>query len=132
MATCRIDTDASPQFALSCESWQKCGYSTVKSDVQDALAKIRKDHLACRCRPVPRFAAVLGDFQLLKYRQKNAGASEGARGGWRILALYHKQDGILYPILVYPKKEWADAPDKQVTGYIQELLDSLREPRLNL
>ena len=130
MATCRIDPDASPQFALSCENWQKSGYPTVKSDVDDALAKIRKDHLACRCRLVPRFAAVLGDFQLLKYRQKNAGASEGARGGWRILALYHRQDGMLYPILVYPKKECDDAPDKQVTGCIQELLDTLTKPRL--
>lgn len=76
---------------------------------------------------MPRFSAILQGFLLHKYRQKNTAAREGARGGWRIYALFDKQNGVLYPIIVYPKKEMSDATDKQIIESVRELLKILEQ-----
>jgi len=79
---------------------------------------------------MPRFSSILQGFVLHKYRQKNTAAREGARGGWRICALFDKQNNVLYPIIVYPKKEMSDASDKQITDAVRDLLKILEQRRL--
>lgn len=72
---------------------------------------------------MPRFSAILGQFKLFKYRQKNEFARKGARGGWRIYALF---DGTtMYPIIVYPKNAWEDATYDVITEAVKELLKIL-------
>jgi hypothetical protein len=77
-----------------------------------------------------RFSSILQGFLLHKYRQKNSAAREGARGGWRFYALFDKQNSILYPIIVYPKKEWSDASDEKIAECVRELLKILEQRRL--
>lgn len=127
MAACRIEPDSSPQFAALRDQWRKGGYRSIDSDLADAFQAISKNVQANDRRIVSRFSAILGDFDLYKYRQKNRAAKEGARGGWRIYALFDKKSNVLYPIIVYPHKEWADASDKHITECVKELLDILRQ-----
>jgi hypothetical protein len=126
---CRIDAEASPQFAALKEHWKRAGYDSIESDLKEAFQEIVKDIQACRCRPVGRFADVIGDLQLLKYRQKNRAAREGARGGWRIYALFDRERLVLYPIVVYPKKQWADASDDLIKKAVKQLRDIVAKPR---
>ena len=130
MAACRVDLDASPQFSILRDYWQKHGYPSVDGDLAEAFQAISKDVQANHCRVMPRFSPILQGFLLHKYRQKNTAAREGARGGWRICALFEKQNSVLYPIIVYPKKEMSDASDKQIIGAVRELLKILEQRRL--
>lgn len=130
MAACRVDLDASPQFSILRDFYRKHGYPSIDDDLAAAFQEISKDVRANHCRIVPRFSAVLQGFLLHKYRQKNTAAREGARGGWRIYALFDKRNNILYPIIVYPKKEMDDAPDQQITDCVRELLKILEQRRL--
>jgi len=130
LPTCKVDFAASPQFSILRESWRTHGYPRIDEDLAEAFQAICKDIQANHCKVVQRFSDVLGNFQLHKYRQKNNQAKEGASGGWRIYALYDKPHGILYPIIVYPKKEWVDVTDKFVTEQVHELLDILRQRHL--
>lgn len=129
MAACKIDPTASPQFVRLCNHWKNHGYPSVQDDLADAFCDIRKNILAKHGRVVPRFSAVLGgDVVLYKYRQKNSQAREGARGGWRIYALFQKTTSILYPVIVYPKKEWDDATDDTVKNALEQILSILSKP----
>lgn len=130
MAACRVDFDASPQFSILRDYWQKHGYPSIDDDLAEAFQAISKDVHANHWRLVPRFSAILQGFLLYKYRQKNTAAREGARGGWRVYALFDKHNNVLYPIIVYPKKEMSDAPDKQIIDAVRELLKILEQRRL--
>lgn len=127
LAACKIDFDSSPQFKILREHWRKSGYPSVDADLAQAFVAISKEVQANHCRIMPRFSAILGDFALHKYRQKNSAAKEGASGGWRIIALFNKKINILYPVILYPKKVLADASDKQVTESVKELLGILKQ-----
>jgi hypothetical protein len=130
LGACKVFPDTSPQFAILREHWRKSGYPSVETDLIEAFNAIKRDVKANHCAIVPRFASVLGKYQLHKYRQKNKAASEGARGGWRIYALYDKEQSALYPIIVYPKKVWEDAQYDHVTKCVEELLKILQQPPL--
>jgi hypothetical protein len=127
LAACRIDLVSSPQFDLLRNSWRKSGYRSIDADLAAAFQAITKDVQANDRRVVPRFSAILGEFALHKYRQKNSASKEGARGGWRIYALFDKENNVLYPVIVYPHKEWVDASDKHITECVKELLDILQQ-----
>ena len=122
MSGCRVDRNASPQFNKLREHWKNSGYPTIDTDLADAFQAISRDVQANHCRRVPRFSEALGDFLLLKYRQKNKGAREGSRGGWRFYALFDKKTATLYPIIVYPKKDWDDATEELITASVQDLV----------
>ncbi len=127
MSGCSIDSQSCPQFNILRERWKKNGYPSIDSDLEEAFKEIRKNIQAKHCRPVPRFKAVLGDLQLFKYRQKNGAAREGASGGWRFYALFNKTTGVLYPIVVYPKKAWQDASDDTVKEGVEQIIKMLSE-----
>lgn len=129
LAGCKIDSDSSPQFKTLREHWRKSGYISVDADLAEAFVAISKEVQANHCRVVPRFAAILGEFVLHKYRQKNSAAKEGASGGWRIIALFDKNTRELYPIILYPKKVMSDATDKQVKDGVKELLEIIQQRR---
>lgn len=131
MSACRIDDRCSRQFQRLATYWKSHGYPTVESDLSDAFNEIRKDIKACHWKEVPRFSKWLNGYRLFKYRQKNSGAREGSRGGWRFYALHDGSRSILYPIVVYPKKEMADASDDAIKNAIKELIDILESPRLD-
>lgn len=126
MGECRVDSEASREFAVWRDYWRKHGYPSIEGDLAEAFSEISRNHEACRCRQVARFAPVLQGYLLFKYRQKNKAAREGARGGWRIYALFDRDRRIVYPILVYPKKEWADASDQDIIECVRELVNILR------
>jgi hypothetical protein len=125
LAGCKVDAQISSRFNKLREYWKKSGYPSIDADLVDAFKAISQNIEANHCRRVPRFADVLGNFTLLKYRQKDSSAREGARGGWRIIALYSKSEGILYPIIVYPKKEWDDATKEIVEDSVKQLISIL-------
>ena len=100
-------------------------YPSVESDLEEAFKKIKKEFQACHCTLVPGFSDILGDFSLFKYRQKNSRAKEGARGAWRILALYDKATCTLYPIIVYSKKKLSNAPADEVIVAVKEIIATL-------
>lgn len=127
MGACRIDPAASPQFNVLREHWKSHGYPSLDSDLEEAYEDIRKEVLACRCRVVQRFSVVLGNFKLHKYRHKNRAAREGAKGGWRLYALFDASTATLYPVIVYPKKEWEDAADDKIINTITELTEILKQ-----
>lgn len=126
MAGCRIVTDLCPQFSKLRDRWASHGYPKIQEDLDEAFQAIEKDIHAKNWKRVPRFESVLGEFLLFKYRQKNKAAKEGARGGWRIYALFEMETSTLYPIIVYPKKEWQDATDAAITAAILEVLKALK------
>jgi hypothetical protein len=126
LAGCKVDAQASPQFNQLREHWKKSGYPSIDTDLADAFRAISQNIDANHCTKMQRFSAILRDFVLLKYRQKNSAAREGARGGWRIIGLYRKQSGTLYPIIVYPKKEWDDATQEIVEASVQQMLGALQ------
>lgn len=68
---------------------------------------------------------MLSGYVIHKYRQKNKADREGAKGGWRIWAVFDPPKGMLYPILVYPKKHLADADDSDVIAAVQALITHL-------
>jgi hypothetical protein len=131
LAACRIDPDLSPQFKILREHWRRSGYPSIEDDLTEAFRAISKEVQANHCRIVPRFAAVLGDFLLHKYRQKNRAAKEGASGAWRIYALFDKQRNVLYPIIVYPKKAWQDASEQLIIECVHELTTILHQRELS-
>lgn len=130
MPACKVDHDASPQFSILRNFYRTHGYPSIDDDLAEAFQAIKQNVQANRCRTVPRFSAVLQGFLLHKYRQKNKAAREGARGGWRIYALFDKQNNVLYPIIVYPKKEMTDVPDRQIIDCVGELLKVLEQRHL--
>jgi hypothetical protein len=127
LGACRVDTSACPHFEVARLYWKKRGYPHIDDDLNDAFGDIQKEVMACRCRVVPRFSAVLGAYSLHKYRQKNKADREGARGGWRILAVFDNNRSVLYPILVWPKKQLADADDDDVISALQALMTHLAQ-----
>lgn len=131
MPGCRIDPDLCPQFNRLRNFYKKRGYPTIDDDLAEAFKNISKEVQANRCRLVGGFADILKHYRLLKYRQKNSGAREGARGGWRIYALHDAAAAILYPIIVYPKKELADASEKEIAEAIKEVLGILEKTLFN-
>jgi hypothetical protein len=128
LAGCRID-QSSPQFNKLREHWKKSGYPSIDDDLNEAFKAIAADVHAKNWRLVPRFSEVLGSFLLYKYRQKNNAAREGARGAWRFYALFDKTTSVLYPVVVYPKKAWADASDDVITGSLEEMIAILHPPK---
>jgi hypothetical protein len=131
LASCKIDPDSSPQFNVWRNHWRKSGYPSIDADLAEAFQAISKDVQAKHRSIVPRFGDVLGDFALHKYRQRNKAAKEGASGAWRIYALFNRETNVLYPIIVFPKKAWADASDRHVTECVKELVQILRERQSN-
>ncbi len=129
MAGCSID-ESSPHFQQLREHWKKHGYRSIDTDLEDAFTNIRKDIHANQWKHVARFSAVLSfvregvryDYRLYKYRQKNRAAREGARGGWRIYAVFDPRKSILYPVVVFPKKEMEDASDDTINEAVEALL----------
>ena len=119
---CKVEPEACPQFTKLREYWKKHGYPSIDTDLVEAFQNISKDIQANHGREMPRFSALLGGRKLFKYRQKNSGAREGARGGWRIIAILVPDTAVLYPIIVYPKKEWPDADDDTVKAGIKEII----------
>jgi hypothetical protein len=128
LAGCKVDSEASPQFARLRDHWKKNGYPSIEKDVAEAFGKIQKDVQACHWKPMARFSAVLGPYKLFRYRYKNSAAREGARGGWRVIALYDEKTTALYPIIVFPKKELPDADDDTIIKAIEEMIDILSKP----
>jgi hypothetical protein len=120
LPACDLST-CSDHFNKLVVAWKK-SYPSIESDLEDAFKKIRKDIQACHCTLVPRFSDILGEFSLFKYRHKNSQSREGARGGWRILALYNKRTATMYPIIVYPKKRLSDVPADDVVVAVKEVI----------
>jgi len=100
-------------------------HPSIESDLEDAFKRIKKEIQACHCTLVPGFSDILGDLALFKYRQKNSRAKEGAKGAWRILALYDKATCTMYPIIVYSKKKLSNAPAEEVVAAVKELIATL-------
>lgn len=127
MSGCRVDTECSQQLQKLVAHWKKKGYPSVSSDLQEALQEISKDSQACRARKVGRFSEVLGDLSLYKYRQKNSQRKEGAQGGWRIYGIFDDHTLTLYPIIIYPKKDWDEADDDTIKAAIKEIVDAINK-----
>lgn len=125
MSKCSVERK-STQLDKLVAQWKKSGYMSVEKDLSDALESISKDTLACHSRRVGGFSSILGDLELYKYRQKDSSHKEGARGGWRILGIFDPSTGTLYPIIIYPKKEWKDASDDTVTACVNEIVVALK------
>jgi hypothetical protein len=128
LATCKVDPDASPEFATLKKHWKKQGYHSINSDLEAAFTEIAKDVQACNCKPAGRTSAILleaapdRNVSLHKYRHKDKASGEGASSGWRIYAVFDKGSNILYPIIVYPHKEWQDAHPDEIKKCVDEIL----------
>lgn len=77
-----------------------------------------------------RFSAVLGNYQLFKYRCKNTHAGVGASYGFRCYALFDSASITVYPILPFPKPEMDDAPDAEIIKCVREMVDALKQQDL--
>jgi hypothetical protein len=124
---CKIDSTRSPQFNKLRESWKNSGYPSIDADLEEAFTSIRSNTQACQCRSVILSKEVLGEFLLFKYRAKNRAAREGASSGWRFYALLDKANGVLFPIIVYPKKAWQDASSGLIKSALTETIEILRK-----
>ena len=133
MAACKVDPDASPEFSILRKHWNKKGYPSVFSDLDAAFKEIAKDVHACHCKPAQRTSAILlkaapeRQLSLHKYRYKDTASGEGASGGWRFYAIFDKETRILYPIIVYPHKQWPDASDDEIKKCVDEIVLILKQ-----
>lgn len=127
MAACKVDTTKSPDFAYLCKKWRKQNYSSLDADIEAALAIITENYEASHCRRMQRFDDVLEGRLLLKYRFKNSSRSEGSRGGWRMIAIFDPPTRTLYPIMIYPKKEWELPGEEDLTRSVVNLAIALRQ-----
>ena len=50
-----------------------------------------------------------GPHAVWKYRFKNSDSQKGARGSYRLVAVYDREAGILFPIILYAKADKDDA-----------------------
>lgn len=114
--------------------WKKKGYPSVKSDLESAFQKIQKDVMACDCRNAERTSAILLEaigpdrrVYLHKYRCKDKASGEGASGGWRFYAVFDKDTNVLYPIIVYPHKQWQDASEDYIKDCVNELISIIKQ-----
>lgn len=83
----------------------------MEKDVKDALQDIARDFRSAK--HANRIQA--GDLtEVYKYRQKCTDLQRGARGGWRIVAVYVKRKDTLYPVIIYPKTEMDDVSDAAI------------------
>lgn len=130
MAAYRVDSTASPDFKSLCDHWRTHGFPSVDRDTAAAFGEIAKNHEACRGRRVQRFEDLLADRFLLKYRYRDSARREGARGGWRILAILDPPTKCIYPIMVYPKKAWEMPSGEDLRKCVSNLSTALRQ--LNL
>ena len=93
--------------------------------------------MACHCKSAQRTSAILIEaaperkLALHKYRHKDKASGEGASGGWRFYAVFEKTTSTLYPIIVYPHKQWSDAPDDLIKKCVDELITILKQRDLN-
>lgn len=137
MSTCKVDPDASLEFAILRDHWKKKGYRSISSDLDAAFNELSKDVFACHCKIAQRTSAILLEaaperkLALHKYRYKDTASGEGASGGWRFYAVLDKETSILYPIIVYPHKKWADASDDEIKKCINEILGILKQRDLD-
>ncbi len=135
MAGCKIDSEASVQFNTLRSHWKKKGYPSVDKDLENAYKELSKDLLACHCKPAGRTSAILKqiapdrDAALHKYRCKDTANSEGAQGGWRFYAILDRPTATLYPIIVYPHKQWSDATEELIRDCVKELMSVLKQRR---
>ncbi len=122
MPRCRIDIEASPTFQKLLRRYQR-QYPKTKADLEDAFARIEQDpQHAAHATPLIGF-----ERAVWKYRCKQSDLQRGAQGGYRIIALYEAGTGVLYPILLYAKRDREDVASEQVTWAIQELQRRLEE-----
>lgn len=134
MAGCKVDPDASPEFSILRKHWKKKGYHSVFSDLEAAFKEIAKDVNACGCKLAQRTSAILlkaapeRQLSLHKYRYRDTASGEGASGGWRFYAIFDKESAIVYPIIVYPHKQWPDASDDEIKKCIDEIVLILKQP----
>jgi hypothetical protein len=130
---CKVDPDASPEFAVLKKHWKKQGYHSINSDLEAAFTEITKDVQACHCKPAGRTSAILleaapdRNVSLHKYRHKDKSSGEGASSGWRIYAIFDNDTEILYPIIVYPHKKWADAHPDEIKKCVDEIIAVLKK-----
>jgi hypothetical protein len=118
----RVNVKESPQFRKLIEHFRK-SYPAVEQDMREALAVIAQDFRhAKRANAIPGFGA-----PLYKYRQNSSDIRRGSSFGWRIIAYYHEATHTLYPLLVYPKTELADADRKDVEAALREIREVIAE-----
>jgi hypothetical protein len=117
---CKIDPGASTTFSKLVSHWQN-DYPHVAEDLRGAFVKIEQDYRgAAHARATPGFQQ-----KVWKYRQNSSDIRRGARYGLRLIAYYHEPTNTLYPIIVYPKPEWADVSRKDTQEAVKELLTLL-------
>lgn len=122
MPRCRIDIEASPTFQKLLRSYLR-QYPRTKADLADAFARIEQDpEHAAHATPLIGFGRAVW-----KYRCKQSDLQRGAQGGYRIIALYEPATAVLYPILLYAKRDRDDVAPEQVTEAAQELQRRLEE-----
>jgi len=130
LASCTVDLSKSPDFASLCEHWRKHGYLSVHKDVENAVATIAANHEALHCNRMQRFEDLLDGRLLLKYRFKDSQHREGARGGWRMIAVLDPKTRALFPIMIYPKKVWDVPNDEDLRQRVASLAMALRQREL--
>lgn len=66
-----------------------------------------------------------------KYRCKCSDLKRGTQGGFRIVAVYRKNEELLLPVLIYGKWQQGTVPTRQVKGAVTELLNAIQAARAN-
>ena len=121
MPGCTIKRGSCPQFEKLCAKWKRV-YPNLEKDLQKAFAAISQDISANKAW---RIKTGNPKVELYKYRQNSSDIRQGQNYGWRIDALFHRESGYMYPIIVYPKTEWADADTTTIKTGIREILTYL-------
>ncbi len=98
--------------------------------MDSAIAAISANHEALHCNRMQRFESLLEGRLLLKYRFKDSHHREGARGGWRMIAIFDPKMRILHPIMIYPKKIWEVPSDADLGQCVANLGMALRQREL--
>lgn len=119
MPLCYVDFKRSPTFQSLLASLKK-RFPRIEEDLAVIWVDIAKDYRNARqAESVPRFKD-----SVFKYRAKCSDMSRGSRGGYRIIAYYHREKNTLYPILIYHKSDQEDVDPKTVATAVEELLQS--------
>jgi mRNA-degrading endonuclease RelE of RelBE toxin-antitoxin system len=107
-----VQVTFTPEFKRNLRHLAK-KYRHIKSDLQPIL-----DQLACGGRPGDQVPGVR--YEVFKVRAKNADASKGKSGGYRLI-YYVKSPSQVILVTVYSKTEQADIAPEDIRQIILDL-----------
>jgi hypothetical protein len=118
LPSCKVNFDASPQFRRLVTKLKR-EYPHIEDDLRKLFKAVETDILSNKAS---RLEVGLSSIEVYKYRQNSSDIRRGQSYGWRVVGLFHRETGTMYPILVYPKTHFENADNNTVMDAVREVM----------